>query len=177
MAITIPAQYIGPFFRPELHIDDTNHLVLDAAGQAAAAAYGLRFLYIGLPAFCIFPPILGSVSTPSDTNGTANSVLENAAVDTTVGLTAHSTSSIGGTIVYSLMNNANDAFKINASTGVVSVNDPTKIDFETAPGAGHTYTITVKATDGAFNSTQSFTIGVGNVNEAPSGVDTTIVPN
>jgi hypothetical protein len=72
MPTTIPAQYIGPFFRPELHIDDTGHLVLDAAGQAAADAYGLRFLYIGLPASTIYPPIYDSVSTPVDTNAGAN---------------------------------------------------------------------------------------------------------
>src|SRR6202022_2621706 len=48
--------------------------------------------------------------------------------------------------------------------GVVAGNDPTKIDYETA--AGHAYSITVQASDGALTSSQVFTIGVTDV--APS---------
>src|SRR5439155_259851 len=55
-------------------------------------------------------------------------------------------------------------FKINPTTGVVTIADPSKIDFESA--AGHSYSITVQASDGTLTSSQSFTIGVSDV--APS---------
>ena len=56
-------------------------------------------------------------------------------------------------------------FKIDPNTGVVTVADPSKIDFESAPG--HAYTITVRATkNNNFSSEQNFTISVNNV--APS---------
>ena len=52
-------------------------------------------------------------------------------------------------------------FKIDAATGVVSVANGTKIDFETAPG--HVYTVTVQANSGGLTSSQSFTIGVSDI--------------
>ncbi len=55
-------------------------------------------------------------------------------------------------------------FTINAATGVVTVADATKIDYETAPG--HAYTVTAQASDGTLTSSQTFTIGVTDV--APS---------
>ena len=55
-------------------------------------------------------------------------------------------------------------FTINAATGVVTVADSTKIDYETAPG--HAYTVTAQASDGTLTSSQTFTIGV--TNAAPS---------
>jgi hypothetical protein len=55
-------------------------------------------------------------------------------------------------------------FTVNAATGVVTVADASKIDYESAPG--HAYTVTVQATDGALTSSQTFTIGVSDV--APS---------
>ena len=81
-------------------------------------------------------------STPTDSNGAANTVVEGAAVNTLVGITASSTDINGGTVTYSLLDNANGAFQINAVTGVVSVADSTKVDFESS--GGH-YNITVQA--------------------------------
>src|SRR5207244_13147191 len=48
--------------------------------------------------------------------------------------------------------------------GVVTVFDPSKLDFETA--AGHTYSVTVQASNGAFTNSQAFAIAVTDV--APS---------
>jgi Ca2+-binding RTX toxin-like protein len=53
---TIPATTIGGFERPELHLNTAGQIIFDAAAQATADAYGLRFLYIGLPASTPFPP-------------------------------------------------------------------------------------------------------------------------
>src|SRR5262249_28299613 len=70
------------------------------------------------------------------------------------------------TVGYSLTGDTSGGgFTINAVTGVVTVADPTKIDFETS-GAGHQYTVTATASDGTLVKSQTFTIGVTDV--APS---------
>ena len=70
-----------------------------------------------------------------------------------------------GASTYSLIGDTSGGgFTINATTGVVTVANSTKIDFETAPG--HAYTVTAQASDGTLTSSQTFTIGVTDV--APS---------
>jgi hypothetical protein len=105
-------------------------------------------------------------STPVDSNAAANSVAENAANGTTVGVTASATDPNGGTVTYSLTDNAGGRFAINSSTGVVTVAGA--IDYETATS----YDITVQAADpasgGVKTSSRTFSISVTNVNEAPS---------
>ena len=102
-------------------------------------------------------------STPADTNGATNSVAEGAAAGTTVGITAQASDPSGPAATYSLIGDTSGGgFTINASTGVVTVANPAKIDFEsTAPG--HTYNITVQATSGAQTTSQVFTVGVTDV--------------
>ncbi|MBR1300821.1 cadherin repeat domain-containing protein [Bradyrhizobium sp. AUGA SZCCT0042] len=101
-------------------------------------------------------------STPVDSNAGANTVAEGAAANTLVGITASSTDINGPGVTYSLSNSANGAFKIDAATGVVSVADPTKIDFEsTAPG--HVLNVTVVASDGTLSSSQNFAINVSDI--------------
>src|SRR6195256_3521724 len=111
--------------------------------------------------------VSGKVSVPEDTNNAPNVVAEGAAVNTTVGITAHSTFANGNaSLDYSLSaDSSGGGFKIDQNTGVVTVADPSKIDFESAPG--HVYTITVLATkNNNFSSSQTFTISVNDV--APS---------
>jgi hypothetical protein len=104
-------------------------------------------------------------STPVDLNGAANTVVEGAANGSTVGVTASSTDVNGPAVTYSLTGDTSGGgFTINAATGVVTVADSTKIDFETA--AGHAYTVTAQASDGTLTSSQTFTIAVTDV--APS---------
>ena len=68
-------------------------------------------------------------------------------------------------MTYSLTgDNSGGGFTINAATGVVTVADSSKINFETA--AGHAYTVTVQASDGTLTSSQTFIIAVTDV--APS---------
>src|SRR5262249_44809048 len=97
-------------------------------------------------------------STPADSNGATNTVAEGAANGTVVaGLSILSTDINGGTVTYSLTNNAGGRFAINSSTGAVSVADGTKLDYETATS----HDITVKAADASgASSTQTFTISV-----------------
>jgi VCBS repeat-containing protein len=104
-------------------------------------------------------------TTPTDGNAGDNLVLEGAAANTPVGLTASSSDPEGVPVTYSLVGDSSGGgFKINAATGAVSVADPSKINYETA--AGHAYTVTVAASDGASTTSQSFSIGVADV--APS---------
>lgn len=102
----------------------------------------------------------------TDSNTAANSVAENAANGSTVGVTAHAVDPDGtnNTVSYSLSNNAGGRFAIDASTGVVTVADGTRLDFEAA--ASHAITVLATSTDGSTSS-QSFTITLANVNDDP----------
>ena len=170
MPNSAPAYTFGGITRPALIFDNAGNIILTPDAAAFAAAYGTKALYAGLPANTPFPPVAATLSTPADSNGGVNSVLENAAVGTQVGITAQATNLGGPPVTYSLTDNAGGRFQINATTGVVTV--AAALDYETAPG--HAYNITVQATDGILTSSQNFAIGVGNVNEAPAGTSNTI---
>jgi cytochrome oxidase Cu insertion factor (SCO1/SenC/PrrC family) len=114
-------------------------------------------------------------SAPADINGAADSVFEGATNGTVVGITASSTDPGGGPVsTYTLTDSAGGRFAIDPTTGIVTVANGAAIDFETAPGPGHSYGITVQATAGALSSTHTFSIGIGDVNEAPAGTDKTV---
>ena len=88
---------------------------------------------------------------------TGGTVQEGAPNTTAVGITAFSTDVNGGTPTYTITaGNADGAFAIDSGTGVITVADATKIDFETATSR----LITVQATAGSLTSTQDFTIQV-----------------
>jgi hypothetical protein len=162
MPSTAPAYTIGGITRPALNFDSAGNIVLDGPASAFAAAYGIKALYMGLPANTPYPPVTDSVSTPVDGNGGANSVAEGAAVNTPVNITVSASSTAGNPVTYSLTSDSSGGgFKIDAATGVVTVADPAKIDFETSPG--HSYTITTQASDGIIATSQSFTIAVSDV--------------
>ncbi|MBM4091437.1 MAG: hypothetical protein FJ276_18730, partial [Planctomycetes bacterium] len=97
----------------------------------------------------------------SDTDAAADTVLENSANGTTVGLTAFADDPDGtDTVSYSLDDNAGGRFAIHATTGVVTVNGA--LDHETA--TSHSVTIRATSSDGSF-STQNFTIAVTDLND------------
>jgi large repetitive protein len=85
---TIPAYSINGFTRPELHTDSAGNIILDPVAANFAATYGIKALYLGVPASTSYPPVAASLTTPSDTNSSANSVAEGAANGTAVGITA-----------------------------------------------------------------------------------------
>src|SRR5205085_2761295 len=105
-----------------------------------------------------------AVSTPVDNNAAANAVAENAAVGTLVGVTAFASDADAttNTVSYSLTDNAGGAFQIDASSGVITVLDGTKIDREAHASLG----VTVRATsaDGS-TADKAFTIAINDVNE------------
>ena len=102
---------------------------------------------------------------PADSNANANTVAEGAAVGTAVaGLTIGATDVNGPAVTYTITaDSSGGGFAIDAN-GVVTVADPSKIDYEQGT---HQYTITVEASDGQGGvSSSSFVIDVTNV--APS---------
>ncbi len=105
------------------------------------------------------------VTAISDTNAATNSVAENAANGSLVGITASASDadSTTNTVTYSLDNNAGGRFAIDATTGVVTVADGTLLNYEAATSHG----IVVRATsaDGSF-SVQNYTIQITDVNES-----------
>lgn len=92
-------------------------------------------------------------------------VPENSAGATVVGIVAASDPE-NSTRTFSIVSGSpNNPFTINSATGLISVNTPAPIlDFETTP----TITLQVRVTDsGNASTTQSITVSLANVNEAP----------
>ncbi|WP_236235086.1 cadherin repeat domain-containing protein, partial [Pseudomonas tohonis] len=100
----------------------------------------------------------------TDSNAAANTVAENAANGSTVGLTVLGTDGDAGATItkYELTDNAGGRFAINATTGVVTVADGSKLDYEAA--TSHNITVKVTSSDGSTNS-QVFTINLSNIND------------
>jgi VCBS repeat-containing protein len=110
----------------------------------------------------------GAVSAVADSDASADTIVENSAVGTLVGITALATDPDGTDVVtYSLTNNAGGRFAIDANTGVVTVAGA--IDREAA--ASYTITIRATSTDASF-TTQTFTISIVDVNEFATGAVT-----
>ncbi len=104
------------------------------------------------------------VGVVTDTNAASNSVNENAANGTTVGITASASDAdaTNNGISYSLDDDAGGRFAIGGASGVVTVANGTLLDRETAAS----YDITIRATsaDGS-STTRSFTIGINDQDE------------
>ncbi len=110
------------------------------------------------------------VSPVSDSNGAANSVDETAAIGATVGITAFASDGDATTngVTYSLTDDAGGLFAIDSSTGVVTVAGA--LDFESQ--TSHAITVRATSADGSI-STQSFNIGLNDINEAPTDIEFT----
>jgi len=96
-------------------------------------------------------------STPTDSTGMpGGSVAEDASNGTAVGINADSSDPAGGTITWALTDDAGGRFQIDGS-GVVSVADESKIDFESS--GSHTIEVEASDADGTA-ATETFTIDV-----------------
>ncbi|NRF50271.1 cadherin repeat domain-containing protein, partial [Pseudomonas stutzeri] len=109
----------------------------------------------------------------SDSDAAANTVAENAANGTTVGVTALGTDADADTTVtYELTDDADGRFAIDKDTGVITVADGSKLDYESA--TSHTVTVKATSSDGS-TETADFTIAVSNVNDnAPAIADASV---
>ncbi|MFN3348224.1 cadherin domain-containing protein [Pseudorhodoplanes sp.] len=100
--------------------------------------------------------------TPVDVNGAVNQVVEGAAAGTTVGIDVDASDAwpvLPDNAVYSIISDtSNGGFQINPTTGLVTVVDGTKLDYETATQ----HTIIVQALDriGGNASTAAFVINL-----------------
>ncbi len=162
MPNTIAAYTIGGITRPELILDNAGNIILTPEAAAFQAAYGTKALYFGCPVNTPFPPVAPTLSAPVDSNAGINSVLENAAVGSQVGLTVQATNLNGSPVTYALTaDSSGGAFKINATTGVVTVANGALLDYESSTG----HTITVQAISGSLTTSQTFTIAVADIND------------
>jgi hypothetical protein len=111
------------------------------------------------------------VITPIDNDGSTNTVAENAATNTIVGITALASDAdqSNNTITYSLDNDAGGRFQINSSTGVISVANGTLLNAENA--TSHSITIKATSSDSSF-ATELFSIAVTDVDEFDVGAVT-----
>jgi protocadherin Fat 4 len=101
------------------------------------------------------------VGAVSDSNASSNAADEDASVGDTVGITAlASDGDVTDGVTYSLSDDAGGLFDIDANTGVVTVAG--SLDAETS--TSHTIEVTATSDDGS-TSTQTFAIGVNDVNE------------
>ena len=101
-----------------------------------------------------------------DADSTNNAVTENALNGSTTGITASASDADASdnTVTYSLSDSAGGRFTIDAGTGLVTVANGSLLDFETS--TSHSITIQASSSDGSV-STQTFTVALLNVNEAP----------
>ncbi|BAQ65629.1 cadherin domain-containing protein [Geminocystis sp. NIES-3709] len=104
------------------------------------------------------------VTTPTDTDNTANSIAENASNGSLVGITAFAQDLDGtnNTVTYSLTDNANGRFTIDTTTGIVTVADGSLLNYENA--TSHNITVLATSSD-TSTSSQTFTINVTDVDE------------
>lgn len=162
MPNSVPAFTLQGITRPALNFDNAGNIILEPPAAAFVATYGLKALYWGLPSNTPVPPVMPTLTTPSDVNGAANSVAEGAAANTPVGLTAQATNFNGSAVTYALTaDSSGGAFKIDATTGVVTVANGALLNYESSTS----HTVTVQATSGSLTTSQTFTIGVADIND------------
>ena len=91
------------------------------------------------------------ITAVSDANVSSDTVPENSSGDTLVGVTASATDEDSGdTVSYSLTDDAGGRFKINQTTGELSVTDSSDLNFEDKNS--HTVTVKATSTDGTSNT-------------------------
>ena len=100
---------------------------------------------------------------------------ENSANGTSVGHVIATDPDIADILSYSIIGgNTNSAFAINAGTGEITVNNSSALNFE----ATQSFTLTVQVDDGnGKTDTDSLTILVNDVNDAPIAFDNTVTFN
>ncbi|MBL3529368.1 MAG: cadherin-like domain-containing protein, partial [gamma proteobacterium endosymbiont of Lamellibrachia anaximandri] len=115
------------------------------------------------------------VSIVSDADVSANTVAENAADGTSVGITASASDVDGDSISFSIVDAegnpvTNGPFSVDAETGEVTVRDGSQLDYE----SDTSHNIQVKATsEDGTSSVQSFTVNVSDIeeNQVPVAAD------
>ena len=104
------------------------------------------------------------VSAVTDSDNATNEVSESAAAGASVGVTAFASDADGTTndVTYSLSSNPGNAFSIDENTGEVTVNDPSRLDFENAQSMQ--IEVTATSEDGSTSS-ETFNIAINDADE------------
>ncbi len=132
--------------------DSFSFTVDDGVGSTSGGTFNIT----------VTPVNDNSATAVSDNDATADVVLENASVGTTIGVTGFADDAdIGDSISYSLDDNDGGRFKIDAITGIVTVDGV--IDRE-ADGATRSITVRATSTDSS-STTRMFVIGITDVDE------------
>lgn len=116
-----------------------------------------------------------AVGALSDSDQSGNSVAENAAAETGIGITATAVDADGDAVSYSLSDDAGGRFTIDSETGKVTVAEGADLDFESS--TSHTISVQATSSDGT-DATENFTVSIQDIKEnvAPVGVDDTTHP-
>lgn len=105
---------------------------------------------------------------PVDLNFTGGVVNENSPTSTFVATATATDVDAGDVLTYSLANDASGRFRIDASTGVIRVQDGGLLDFET----NEQHAIVVRVTDaGGLAYDETLTVTINDINEAPVAYD------
>jgi hypothetical protein len=99
---------------------------------------------------------------PVDADGASNRISESATSGDDVGIDANTDDPEDDTITWSLTDDANGRFQIDSS-GVVTVADGTALNYEDETS----HMVTVRADDGEYTATKSFTVTVTDADETP----------
>jgi len=102
-------------------------------------------------------------SQPEDIDSQDDLVAENLPAGAEVGITVVSSDPGGSPVTFSLTNDANGFFEIDASTGVVTTS--TVLNFEDS--ATHEITVIAEDANGTLSASRSFIVSVANVNDPP----------
>jgi Ca2+-binding RTX toxin-like protein len=93
-------------------------------------------------------------------------VAENSAVGTAVAQ-VNASDADGDTLTYSIIGgNTNNAFAVNSSTGAITVNTPSALNFETIP----VFNLQVQVSDGSLTSSSILQVRLTDVNEVPTAL-------
>ena len=106
------------------------------------------------------------VGVITDSDATLEFIAEDALNGALAGVTALANDiDSGDTVTYSLSDNANGRFAIDANSGIVTVLDSTQLDYET--NTNHNITVLATSLDGSTSS-ETINIVVGDINDAPT---------
>ena len=87
---------------------------------------------------------------------------------TAIGTIAASDPDASSTLSYTISGTDSSKFSINASSGAIAFLSAPNFESPTDNGLDNTYNFTVTVSDGSLSSSQSMSVAVGNVNEAPA---------
>jgi Ca2+-binding RTX toxin-like protein len=145
--------------RGEVLSNDAGHVALSAGAVGFITfADGSKFRFTGVerietvqsePVHVNQAPAIGELS--------ANSVYENAADGTVVGMVSATDPDAGDTLTYALLDDAGGRFAIDPATGEITVADASLLDYETA----EQHSIAVEVTDsGGLTDSAAYSIAV-----------------